>query len=66
VTVRFEYDIPHHDPFTTDVFAVFAPNAGTFDVTWTVHARNLPMPAEGTPRLILGSFWGTPSPRSRR
>jgi hypothetical protein len=53
VTVRFDYDIPHHDPITTPAFAVFAPNAGSFDVTWTVHARNLPTPTEGALRLIL-------------
>ena len=53
VTVRFDHDVPHHDPVTTETFNVFAHDSGAYDVTWAVNARNLPTPATGTLQLVV-------------
>jgi hypothetical protein len=47
--VRFDYAaIPHHDPITTPGFIVGVPLEGEMSVPWTIHASNLPRPAEGS------------------
>jgi hypothetical protein len=50
--VRFNYRaIPHHDPFQTDTFVVGVPEPGTYEVAWSIGAKNLGLPEEGILRL---------------
>jgi hypothetical protein len=39
--------LAHHDPIQTETFVLSVPEPGSWDVGWTVHARNLPRPQEG-------------------
>lgn len=61
VKVRFSYpSIPHQDPFDTDPFLIRIPEAGTYNIGWSVHASNLLRPQEGS--LELDVVWEEPDP----
>jgi hypothetical protein len=59
--VSYRYvSLPHHEPVVLDWLVVGIPEPGSYDICWTIGARNLPSLEEGT--LQLKVEYDEPSP----